>query len=247
MGATPLLALNVVAYPAERLGLEVLGEILRGGAVAAAAAGVLVAGGHSIDDPEPKYGMTVTGVVAPDAILTKGGGRAGDGLYLSKPVGGGLLTTAAKRGLAPPEALAHAIEVMTTLNGEAARAARAAGARALTDVTGFGLLGHLHELCSASDVAAELDAAAVPAIDGALALAADVRCIAGGSARNARNAESFTRWDPSVAAVRQTLLADAMTSGGLLAALPPEAEPSTACGVRVGRLVAGPAGAVSVR
>src|SRR5215218_10164654 len=154
MGGTPVSALNLVAYPLERLGPEVLAEILRGGADAAAAAGAAIVGGHSIDDPEPKYGMAVTGTVHPDRILTNAGGRAGDALVLTKPLGAGAVATAIKRGLADDVLVERAIAVMTTLNDRAADEARAAGAHALTDVTGFGLLGHVHELAAASGVAA---------------------------------------------------------------------------------------------
>src|SRR4051812_34702758 len=156
MGAVPVSALNLVAYPLERLGAEVLAEILRGGADAAAAAGAAIVGGHSIDDPEPKYGMAVTGTIHPDRILTNAGGRVGDALVLTKPLGAGTVATAIKRGLADDGLVARAIEVMTTLNDRASTQALRAGAHALTDVTGFGLLGHLHELALASGAAAEL-------------------------------------------------------------------------------------------
>src|SRR3954452_20332860 len=192
MGARPVLALNIVAFSLEQLGGEVWAKILAGGAEPAAAAGVAIGGGHSIDDPEPKYGMTVSGVVHPEELLTAAGGQPGDELYLTKPVGGGLITTAAKRGIAEARWVEAAVEAMTILNAEAADAARAAGAHALTDVTGFGLLGHLHEVCEASGVGAELDAAAVPALPGALELAAAGTARAGGSARNAAEAERFT-------------------------------------------------------
>ena len=138
MGGVPVSALNLVAYPLETLGPEVLAEILRGGGDAVAAAGASIVGGHSIDDPEPKYGLAVTGTVHPDAILTNAGGRAGDALVLTKPLGAGTVATAIKRGLADDGARrARAIEVMTTLNDRAAEHARAAGAHALTDVTGL--------------------------------------------------------------------------------------------------------------
>jgi selenide, water dikinase len=146
MGGTPVSALNLVAFPLETLGPDVLREILRGGADAAAAAGAAIVGGHSIDDPEPKYGMAVTGVVDPRAVLTNAGGREGDALVLTKPLGAGAVATALKRGIATQDLVSRAIEVMTTLNDAAARQARGAGAHALTDVTGFGLLGHAHEL-----------------------------------------------------------------------------------------------------
>ena len=221
MGARPVLALNIVAFSLERLGGELLAEILAGGAEVAAAAGVAIGGGHSIDDPEPKYGMTVSGVVHPDELLTAAGAQPGDELYLTKPVGGGLVTTGAKRGIAEPAWIEAAVETMTTLNAEAAEAARACGAHALTDVTGFGLLGHLHEICEASGVGAEIDAAAVPALPGALELAASGKAEAGGSRRNAEDAERFTTWSEDVSPERRALLTDAMTSGGLLAAVPP--------------------------
>ncbi|MGN6254789.1 MAG: selenide, water dikinase SelD [Solirubrobacterales bacterium] len=243
MGARPVLALNIVAFSLEELGGEVLAEILAGGAEIAAEAGVAIGGGHSIDDPEPKYGMTVSGVVHPDELLTAGGARAGDELYLTKPVGGGLITTAAKRGIAEPAWIEAAVAAMTTLNRDAAAAARACGAHALTDVTGFGLLGHLHELCEASGLAAELDAAAVPALPGALELAASGRAEAGGSRRNGEDAERFTAWADGVPPERRALLADAMTSGGLLAAVPGGAEMA---GEKIGFLVEGEPGRIAV-
>jgi selenide,water dikinase len=245
MGGRPVSALNLVAYPLETLGPDVLREILRGGADAAAAAGVAIVGGHSIDDPEPKYGMAVTGVVAPDAVLTNAGGRAGDALVLTKPLGAGAVATAIKRGLATPELVERAVAVMTTLNDRAADQARQAGAHALTDVTGFGLLGHVHELAAASGVAAEIDAAAVPAIDGALALLEGEAALAGGSRRNRADAETFTRFSDAVDEVRRRLVCDAMTSGGLLAAVRPE-RTGLIDGAVVGRLVAGPPGTIVV-
>ncbi len=243
MGARPVSALNLVAYPLETLGPDVLREILRGGSDAVAAAGAAVVGGHSIDDPEPKYGMAVTGVVAPDAVLTNAGGRAGDALVLTKPLGAGAVATAIKRGLATDGLVERATTVMTTLNDRAAEQARAAGARALTDVSGFGLLGHLHELAAASGVAAELDAEAVPAIDGALELLADDRAVAGGSRRNRADAETFTVWG-DVAEPRRRLLTDAMTSGGLLAAVP-AGRAAEVDGAVIGRLVAGEPGTIA--
>ncbi|MGN6216350.1 MAG: selenide, water dikinase SelD [Solirubrobacterales bacterium] len=243
MGARPVLALNIVAFSLQELGGEVLAEILAGGAEIAAEAGVAIGGGHSIDDPEPKYGMTVSGVVHPDQLLTAAGARAGDELYLTKPVGGGLITTAAKRGIAEPAWIEAAVAAMSALNAEAAAAARACGAHALTDVTGFGLLGHLHEMCEASGPAAELDAAAVPALPGALELAASGRAEAGGSRRNAEDAERFTTWSDVVPRERRALLVDAMTSGGLLAAVPRGAEMA---GEKIGALVEGEPGRISV-
>ena len=246
MGGRPVSALNLVAYPLETLGPEVLREILRGGADALAVAGAALVGGHSIDDPEPKYGLAITGVVDPAAVLTNAGGRPGDALVLTKPLGAGAVATAIKRGLADPELIFRAVTVMTTLNDQAAEQARAAGAHALTDVTGFGLLGHLHELAAASGVAAEVDAAAVPAIDGVPELLSDDSALAGGSKRNRADAETFTSWAGDVTEPQRRLLCDAMTSGGLLAALPPK-RAHEVDGARIGRLTAGPAGTISVR
>src|SRR3954466_10395945 len=212
----------------------------RGGAGAGGGAGASVVGGHSIDDPEPKYGLAVVGVVNPAAVLTNAGGRVGDVLVLTKPLGAGAVSTALKRGLAAP--LDEAVAVMTTLNDVAALQALEAGASALTDVTGFGLLGHTHELALASGVAAEIDAGAIPAIEGVLELLADDRAVAGGSKRNRADAESFVTWGAVEESLRR-LACDAMTSGGLLAALPASAAME---GWVVGRLVAGSAGSVRV-
>ena len=244
MGGTPISALNLVAWSLEELGEEALHEVLRGGADVAAAAGVAIAGGHSIDDREPKYGMAVTGIVHPARLVRNSTGRAGDDLHLTKPVGGGVASTAAKRGVDPPGLVARAVEVMTELNADAARAAVAAGASAMTDVSGFGLLGHLRELCLASGVAAELEAAAVPAIEGVLDLLGSAEPpIAGGSRRNRRWVEPSVEWAPDVPEEHRWLLCDAMTSGGLLVAAPPGAG---APGTRIGRLVAGEPGRIAV-
>jgi selenide,water dikinase len=246
MGATPISALNLVAFSLEELGEELLLEILRGGASVAADAGVAIVGGHSIDDPEPKFGMAVTGIVDPGEVITNAGGRAGDALVLTKPLGAGAISTALKRGIEDAR-LADAVAVMTTLNRDGARAARAVGVRGMTDVTGFGLLGHLHELSLASGVAAEVDAAAVPAIDGVVELLADpqARAVAGGTRRNRAHAEQFASFADDVPEARRWLVCDAMTSGGLLAAVDPE-RAAALPGAVVGRLAAGPAGTISV-
>jgi len=246
MGGTPVTALNLVAFSLEQLGADVLRDILRGGADAAAQAGAAVVGGHTIDDREPKYGMAVTGTAHPDALLTNAGGRAGDALVLTKPVGAGAITTARKRGAAGAEAEEAAIVVMSTLNAEASARARAARAHAVTDVTGFGLLGHLHELAAASGVAAEVHAAAVPSIADALALLEDADAVSGGSRRNREWAESFATYDADVPEAQRRLVCDAMTSGGLLVALPPERAEALEAPV-VGRLVAGEPGEIQVR
>jgi selenide, water dikinase len=253
MGAEPLTALNMVAFSIERHGAGTLAAILAGGAEVAAEAGVPIVGGHSIDDPEPKYGMAVTGVVHPAAVVRNSTARARDVLFLTKPIGGGAVTTAAKRGMASDDVMRGCTAVMTTLNGGAARAAVAVGASAMTDVTGFGLLGHLHELALASGVAARLEAAAVPAIDGALELVA-AGAVAGGSRRNREWLEQHVHFAESLPEPVRALLCDAMTSGGLLVATPAEragemeralaeASPFTA---RIGTLQSGPAGRIAV-
>jgi selenide,water dikinase len=245
MGGTPVGALNLVAYPLATLGPDVLREILRGGGDAVEEAGAAIVGGHSIDDPEPKYGLAVTGTVDPRAVLTNAGGREGDVLVLTKPLGAGTVATALKRGIAGPELVERAITVMAALNATACAQARAAGAHALTDVTGFGLLGHVHELAEASGLAAEIDAHAVPAIEGVLELLDDEAALAGGSKRNRADAEGFTTWADGVPEPRRRLACDAMTSGGLLAALAPE-RAGEVDGWAVGRLRAGAPGTISV-
>ena len=245
MGATPVSALNLVAFSINDLGEDVLVEILSGGAEIAAEAGVAIVGGHSIEDAEPKFGMAVTGTVHPDQVVTNAGAQAGDELVLTKPLGAGAVSTAVKRGIPAP--LDEAVAVMTTLNRDAAAAAHAAGVHAMTDVTGFGLLGHLRELADASELATELDAEAVPAIDGVLDLLSDAgeRAIAGGTRRNRAYAEDFSTFARSVPEARRWLVCDAMTSGGLLAAIPP----GRAAGVPgpvIGRLTDGPPGSIAV-
>jgi selenide,water dikinase len=245
MGGRPLTALNLVAWPLDQLGPDALAQVLRGGIDVVRSAGAEVVGGHSIDDPEPKYGLAVTGAVHPDRVVTNAGGRAGDALVLTKPLGGGAVVTARKRGGADDALLAHAVEVMAALNAEASVAAVAAGASAMTDVTGFGLLGHLHALARESGVAAEVDAASVPALDGVDALLADDGAVSGGSRRNREYAEGFATFADGVEPWRARLVCDATTSGGLLVAVDP-ARAGDVPGVVVGRLVAGEPGAIAV-
>lgn len=249
MGGTPLLALNVVAYPLRTLGGETLAEILRGGQAIVQEAGAVIAGGHSIDDAEPKYGLAVTGVVDPRRILTNAGGRVGDALVLTKPLGVGAVVAARKRGAADDALLARAVATMTELNAAASRAALEAGAHAMTDVTGFGLLGHLHHLCRESGLAAEIDAAVVPALDGveALLLGDDGAPGRSGGARgNAAWADGFVTFDSAVPAWQRRLVTDATTSGGLLVALSPDAADEVP-GPVVGTLCDGPTGTIRVR
>jgi selenide,water dikinase len=220
-GARPLLALNIAGFPRAKLPLEVLTEILRGGAAKAEEAGVLIIGGHSIDDPEPKYGLAVTGVAHPDRIVTNAGGRAGDRLVLTKPLGIGVITTGIKQGKTPADVAQSAIALMSALNNAASEAMLEVGVNACTDVTGFGLLGHLHEMAGASGLAATVRAAAVPVLEGARELALQ-GAIAGGTARNVEFLADKVVYQETVDEVTRLLLADAQTSGGLLMAVPPE-------------------------
>ncbi len=221
MGARPLFALNLVGWPVKALPLELLGEVLRGGAEAAALAGAPVVGGHSIDDPEPKYGMAVTGLVHPDRILRNVGARPGDRLLLTKPLGSGIVTTAIKRGVALGGLLDAVTRLMAELNRAAGEALAQSGAvHALTDVTGFGLLGHAWRMAEGSGVALRIRSQAVPVLDGVVDLAAD-DVVPGGSRANLAWVLPHLRADPD-AALPLIVLADAQTNGGLLAAVAPE-------------------------
>jgi selenide,water dikinase len=246
MGGVPITAMNVVAFPLEQLGGEVLGAILRGGFDVVTEAGASVVGGHSIKDDEPKYGLAVTGTVHPDRVVTNAGGRAGDVLVLTKPLGVGAIVTAAKRGAAGPELVDAAVAVMVELNARASEAALGAGVHAMTDVTGFGLLGHLHNVARESGLAAEVDAAAVPAIEGVEALLRADGAVSGGSARNAEWATTFATIAEGVEPWRARLVTDATTSGGLLVALSAD-RAAEVPGTVVGRLVDGPPGTITVR
>jgi selenide, water dikinase len=256
MGATPLLALNLVAWPRDKLPLDLLGEVLRGGQEVAREAGAFVLGGHSVDDPEPKYGMAVIGEVHPDRIVTNAGAREGDALVLTKPIGTGILTTALKRDLATAADLAPAVAAMTTLNAGAARAMISVSppVHAATDVTGFGLLGHLRSLLSASGVAAEVRAAAVPLYPRARELG-ERGAVPGGTRRNLESLASAVEFAAAIDEVGRVLLADAQTSGGLLIAVPEPALAGLLAALRregtpaaavIGRVVAGPPGRIRV-
>ena len=244
MGGRPLFALNLVGFPRDGLPMSILADILAGGGDKVQEAGISIIGGHSIDDPEPKYGLAVTGLVDPSALVRNSTARAGDELWLTKPIGGGAATTALKRGSAPAGLEQRVVEVMAALNAEAAAAAVAAGASAMTDVTGFGLLGHLHEMATASGVAAEIQASAVPVIDGVEELLHGAEPpVAGGTRRNREWLGDAIAWDDPVAEERRWLLSDAMTSGGLLVALPAGVGGP---GVRIGRVAEGEPGRISV-
>ena len=254
MGGRPLLAVNLAAWPGDGLPLEMLGTVLRGGAKIAAAAGCLVAGGHTIDDPVPKYGMAVVGMADPERLITIDRAAPGDRLILTKPLGTGVVATAAKRATVPGDVLRAAVDSMTLLNAGASEAALAAGVRAGTDVTGFGLLGHLHRMLAASGAAAQIDAGRVPLLPGAAELAAEGFVSGGTRANIARMSDVVTVADP-VAPEVIVLLHDAQTSGGLLLAAPPAAAgPLLAdltgrglAAALVGEVVAGEPGRISVR
>lgn len=218
MGGRPVLALNIVGFPRNKLPMWVLEEILRGGAAKTAEAGVIIAGGHSIDDPEPKYGLAVTGLVRPDAVVRNVGARPGDQLILTKPLGIGVITTGIKQGKTSPEAADEVVRVMEQLNRAASEAMTEVGVHAATDVTGFGLLGHLHEMTAGSHVRARIRYSSIPMLEAAHTLVRE-GAIAGGTARNyeyLRSRVTFTALDEG----DQLLLCDAQTSGGLLMSVP---------------------------
>ncbi|MEW2299771.1 selenide, water dikinase SelD [Streptomyces sp. NPDC006655] len=213
MGGRPLLAVNLLGWPRDRLPFELAREVLRGGLDVATEAGCHVGGGHSVDDPEPKYGMAVTGVADPARLLRNDTGRPGLPLSLTKPLGVGVLNN---RHKATGERFEQAVATMTALNRDASAAALAAGAGCATDVTGFGLLGHLHKLARASGVTAVLDTAAVPYLEGAREAVRD-GYVSGGTRRNLEWVAPYTDFGDTDADTR-LLLADAQTSGGLLVA-----------------------------
>ena len=253
MGGRPLFAVNLAAWPGDGLDIALLGQVLRGGAQVAAEAGCFVAGGHTIDDPVPKYGLAVVGLADPDRLMTIDRAAPGDQLILTKAIGTGVIATALKRSAAPAEVVQAAVASMTLLNAGASRAALAAGVRAATDVTGFGLLGHLHRMLAASGAAARLWAASVPLLPGAAELAA-AGFVSGGTRANTERMRGFAALDPAIPAELAVLLHDAQTSGGLLLAAPPAAAPALLSELRaqglpaalIGDIVPGESGHVHV-
>jgi selenide,water dikinase len=219
MGARPLFALSIIGFPAKKLPLEMMTAILRGGAEKAAEAGIAIVGGHSIDDAEPKYGLAVIGSVSPDAVVRNSTARAGDALILTKPIGTGVISQGIKLGRVSDEHVALAVRTMATLNRDACAAMIEVGVSAATDVTGFGLIGHLHEVVHASGVSARLSSSAIPVLPGAGGLAGE-GVVPGGSRRNADYFGRWVTWSDGVDAATRTLLADAQTSGGLLISVP---------------------------
>jgi selenide,water dikinase len=253
MGARPLFVLNLVGFPRDLLPEGILEEILRGGSAVAREAGVPTLGGHSIDDAEPKYGMVAVGEVDPRRMVTNAGARAGDVLVLTKPIGSGIVATAIKQGVASAEVVRAAVEVMSTLNRSAAQAMVTVAAHAATDVTGFGLLGHLHRMLLASGVAARLHAADVPLLVGARELA-EAGHVPGGTRRNLADLSGHVTFSPAVDDVARTLLGDAQTSGGMLICVQPDRldellatlEGTTPARAVIGSVVEGPPGAITV-
>lgn len=252
MGGRPVLALNLTAWPGSTLPIEILAEVLRGGASVATSAGCLVVGGHTIDDPEPKYGMAVVGLAAPSRVLTIDAARPGDTLVLTKPLGTGVIATAHKRGAADDGVLAAAVASMTALNAAASEAALAAGVVAATDITGFSLLGHLHRMLRASGVRAVVDASAVPLLRGARELT-EAGYVSGGTRNNMSYLAPWITVDPAVPEPVAVLLQDAQTSGGLLLAtsapetLTAELTRREVLAAVVGRVEAGSPGRIEVR
>lgn len=221
MGAKPLLALNIIGFPCKELSLDVLVEILRGGADKVKEAGALMVGGHTIEDKEPKYGLAVTGLVHPDKVIKNAGALPGDALILTKPLGIGIIVTAVKGELADDRTCASAIRLMETLNDRASRVMVEAGAHACTDITGFGLLGHLYEMAAAGGVGALISLSQIPVLEQVRELAS-LGLIPAGAYRNQDYLKKRLQWDSSIGETDKLILTDPQTSGGLLMAVPGE-------------------------
>jgi selenide, water dikinase len=250
MGGAPFLALNIVSWPVDDLPIETMSLVLQGGVDAAAKESVSVLGGHSITDPEPKYGMVVIGSLDPVKLLRNSEARPGDALVLTKPLGTGIVSTAIKRGIADDRLIRLAVDQMTASNRASSEAAVEIGARAATDITGFGLLGHLREMLLASGAAARVDAGAVRLIPGIVGLAR-TGVVPGGSHRNHAFVRGTTDWG-ELTEPEQLILSDAQTSGGLLIATPVPDALSSALTTRsvehsvIGQVAEGTAGRISV-
>lgn len=219
MGGKPLTAMNIICFPTKILDLTVLAEILKGGADKIREAGAVLVGGHSVEDNEPKYGLSVTGVVHPDRVMTNAGANPGDVLVLTKPLGIGIITTAIKGELAAPGEIAMVTEVMAALNKEAAEAMQEVGASGCTDITGFGLLGHASEMARASGVSITLYSSRVPVLEPARGYVT-MGIVPAGTRGNLKYVGQFVEFAPEVAEGERLILADAITSGGLLISLP---------------------------
>jgi selenide,water dikinase len=254
MGGRPILALNLVAWPMD-LDMELLSRLLEGGLDKASEAGVSVIGGHTIDDREPKFGMAVTGTVHPDRIVRSSAARAGMSLFLTKPLSMGIVSTAIKQEQAPADLIEQATAVMMALNADATAAMEEVGAVAATDVTGFGLAGHLHQLARLSGVAAELWVDRIPLLDGVRELSAK-GLVPGGTRRNEEYYSKVVRFDSSVPEDLRTIVFDAQTSGGLLIAVDEDraeelhrslVERSVPAAAMIGRILEGEPGSISVK
>jgi len=220
MGGRPLTAMNVLGVPTDAVSTDVIAEILRGGAAKVKEAGAVLVGGHTIRNPEPIYGLSVTGLVNPKRMMTNAAARAGDVLVLTKPLGTGIATTGIKRGLTSPQLAKKVTSLMQRLNDVGADLAERGLVKAATDLTGFGLLGHLASLCRASGVSAVVRASDVPVISNEILTLIDQNCVPGGSRDNRKTADAIVVWGRSTP-TQQTLLTDAQTSGGLLLCVPP--------------------------
>lgn len=253
-GVDPLVALNLVGFPSKKLPLRILSEILRGGADKAREAGVPILGGHTVDDVEPKYGLAVVGVAHPSAIIPAATARPGDQLVLTKPLGIGIITTGIKRQVISRETEEKVIALMATLNASAARAMREVGVHAATDVTGYGLLGHLRNMLVASRVSARVWLSRVPVLPDAWDLVGqDV--VPGGTRSNHRYLSRFVTWHGAITPDAQLVLCDAQTSGGLLIAVAPDRteallgaleQAKTPAAAVIGEIAEGPPGTISV-
>ncbi len=252
MGGKPLIALNIVGFPAE-LDKEILGHILQGGYAKAAEAECLIVGGHTVDDPEPKYGLSVIGVVEPGKQVSNANAQPGDVLVLSKPIGTGIITTAGKQGSADPDVMAGAVATMAALNRPAAQAMMRVGVNSATDVTGFGLMGHLKSMVRGSGVAAEINLSSVPLLPGVRELL-DAGIAPGGTHRNVSSVADTVTWSDSLTEQDKLLICDAQTSGGLLISIPAARQQDLVdalldegaqCAAVVGRITAGPAGSIT--
>ncbi len=253
MGGRPLTAMNLLAFPCS-LGPEIVGEVVRGGAEKVREAGAVVVGGHTIDDKEPKYGLSVLGIVDADKVIYSRGARVGDALYLTKPIGTGVIGTALKNGLETEDSAREVVESMAALNAAAAEAMRQVAVHAATDITGFGLVGHVHEMALVSGVAVEIYAGEVPLFENVVRYAGQ-GVVPGRTADVTAWADDFVTWDaPEDREVWMRVLCDPQTSGGLLIAvagddgdvLKVELEVRGVLAARVGRCVSGEAGAVRI-
>jgi selenide,water dikinase len=255
MGGRPLTALNIVGVPTDKVPPHVVNAILRGGAKKAIEANCTIVGGHTIQNPEPIYGMSVTGIVSPRKMLTNAGARAGDLLVLTKPLGTGIVTTGIKRGIASAHLVTKAVNLMRTLNAVGAELAERGLVKGATDITGFGLLGHLGSMCRASGVGAEIHAEKLPVIGHDVFDLIARNCIPGGSRQNLEAANDFVDWDAATDA-QKALATDAQTSGGLLLCVPPRnldavsrllKKYRTPCAAVIGKIVRGSKPRILVR